>query len=388
MRKSNEINTFRDQFAKVEESTDEKTGLPLVTVLYGARDDKNMPIAPDENDATHGTWMAIQEGKTYNVVYWKRAVYEGADLEINDLERIQKTYVEKKAIVDEAVAHQDETDWNKYVGFYKELMEQWRKLPHWHLAFEDEFWDQFHAAQSHFYDAYREEQNKRKVAKEDIVRRAQEIAESEDYHTGFKRFQELMKEWKAVGPAYHRDDEALWKQFRAYNDQYHDKVVKHQEDMQPVYEASAAKKRELIEKTKEIVAKVPDLEWKATSDEMNAIMDEWRAAGNSGKVNDDLWKEFQDVRKVFYDARKEFYASMNEKHAANAKAKKALIQEAKQIASTTIDFTKETTDRMKELQQEWKAIGSCGHKKENELWKQFREAMDAYFENRRQFKGY
>lgn len=387
MRKSNEIKTFRDQFAQVTKSADEKTGLPLVTVLYGARDDSNLPIAPDENDATHGTWIAIEEGDHYSVVYWKRAAYEGADLEINDLERIQKTYEEKKAIVDDAIAHQDETDWNKDVALYKELMNQWRKLPHWHLAFEDDFWNQFHDAQTHFFDAYKAEQAKRKEAKEEIVKKAQEIAESEDWHTGYKRFQKLMEEWKAVGPTYHHDDEALWKQFRAFNDQYHDRVVQHQADMVPVYEASANTKKELIEKAKEIVSRIPDIEWKSSSDEMQTLMDEWRKAGNSGKVNDELWEEFQKVRKVYYDERKKFYESMNAQHAENAKAKKALIDEAKQIASS-IDFTRENTQRMKELQQEWREIGSCGHKKENDLWKQFREAMDTYFENRRTYKGF
>ena len=40
---------------------------------------------------------------------------------------------------------------------------------------------------------------------------------------------------------------------------------------------------------------------------------------------------------------------------------------------------------MKDLNVEWKTIGSCGKDKEDQVWKEFREIMDAYFNGLKQW---
>ncbi|MGX8680272.1 MAG: hypothetical protein ACSW8B_02675 [bacterium] len=43
---------------------------------------------------------------------------------------------------------------------------------------------------------------------------------------------------------------------------------------------------------------------------------------------------------------------------------------------------------MKDLQTEWKAIGSCSRDQENTLWTQFRAAMDQYFDGLRSYTSH
>ena len=57
---------------------------------------------------------------------------------------------------------------------------------------------------------------------------------------------------------------------------------------------------------------------------------------------------------------------------------KTRIQKAKEILAEN-DFSKENTDKMKELNQQWKAAGFCGKDREDQIWSEFRAVMDEYF---------
>ena len=127
-------------------------------------------------------------------------------------------------------------------------------------------------------------------------------------------------------------------------------------------------------------------EWKKTSEEMKGLMDKWREAGFAGQDNDALWEAFNGERQKFYQARQKYFDELDSVHSTNAEAKKKLVDEAERIAHG-LDFSRDNTNRMKDLQAQWREIGSAGHRKENELWKKFREAMDLYFDNLRQYGG-
>ena len=63
--------------------------------------------------------------------------------------------------------------------------------------------------------------------------------------------------------------------------------------------------------------------------------------------------------------------------------KQALVENAKTIAETK-SYTKENTESMKELGNEWKTIGSCGKEREDQIWNEFRSIMDDYFNGLKQ----
>ena len=62
-----------------------------------------------------------------------------------------------------------------------------------------------------------------------------------------------------------------------------------------------------------------------------------------------------------------------------AKAKQAIVEEASQLAASEEAEFPAATHRFKELQSEWKQIGSAEHKRERQLWKAFREQGDLLF---------
>jgi outer membrane protein OmpA-like peptidoglycan-associated protein len=72
---------------------------------------------------------------------------------------------------------------------------------------------------------------------------------------------------------------------------------------------------------------------------------------------------------------------MRDEFAENLKKKRQLVEAAEALKSST-DW-KETTDKLVELQKQWKAIGPVARKYSDELWKMFTSACDTFFEAKR-----
>ena len=112
-------------------------------------------------------------------------------------------------------------------------------------------------------------------------------------------------------------------------------------------------------------------------------MDQWKAAGSAGREHEDrLWEEFNEHRQKFYSNRNAFYEKLHEEQDKKYEEKQILVEQAKEVAEKA-EYTKENTNFMKNLSNEWKAIGSCGKNREDEIWKEFRSIMDEYFEGLR-----
>ena len=73
---------------------------------------------------------------------------------------------------------------------------------------------------------------------------------------------------------------------------------------------------------------------------------------------------------------------MRDEFSTNLKAKRDLIAAAEALKDST-DW-RETTDKLVELQKQWKAVGPVARKYSDDLWKKFTAACDAFFEAKRE----
>lgn len=109
-------------------------------------------------------------------------------------------------------------------------------------------------------------------------------------------------------------------------------------------------------------------------------MDEWKAVGSAGReYEDSLWEKFNNSRQKFYERRNEHYEELHEVQNGRYEQKQQLVAKAKEIADAK-QYTREDTKAMKDLGVQWKQIGSCGKDHEDQIWKEFRSVMDAYFD--------
>lgn len=206
-----------------------------------------------------------------------------------------------------------------------------------------------------------------------------------------RQLKALQAEWKTVGPAPREKSEALWARFKAAGDLVYGKS---QETLAVSDEERAAnlkKKEELCVQVEALaVASEGDktaawtgVEWKDTAEKFKKLQEEWKAIGAVPKDDTDaIWKRFRTPCDVFFERRKAQLGQLDGERAANLKKLEDLCARAEALSGAA-EF-KETGEKIKALQAEWKEVGNAGRRESEAAWKRFREACDKFFARRKE----
>ncbi len=146
-------------------------------------------------------------------------------------------------------------------------------------------------------------------------------------------------------------------------------------------EKAARREQVLIEKEK-IVAEAESLtlseNWKVTGDRLKTLLEEWKSAPRLDKKADaDLWKRFSASRNKFDKRRRTHFATLEETTSKVTAAKKALVEEATALATSTEWVP--TARKFKTLMDQWKAAGRGKPSDDAKLWAKFKGAQDQFF---------
>ncbi len=217
-----------------------------------------------------------------------------------------------------------------------------------------------------------------RLAKESLIERAKELADSTEWRKTSDAQRALMEEWRAAGYAGKEQNDELWEQFRAARDMFFTRRDEHYAELRAQQAEVVEAKKAIIAEAKELTSSVQN--WVKTSDALNALMDRWKAAGNAGRDNEQqLWEEFNGIRRDFRNRRKADLAERRTKERENAEAKRKLVDEAKAIAESE-EYIRENSDRMRAINEEYKAVGYAGKPANDALWQELRSAQNSYWE--------
>jgi len=110
---------------------------------------------------------------------------------------------------------------------YKELLDQWKKLPNADRAKEQELWKRFSHARSAFDKARRAYfstldagRTEAVNAKKSLIKKADELASSTEWANTTTAYKKLMDEWKVTARAAKGQEEKLWAEFKAAQDKF------------------------------------------------------------------------------------------------------------------------------------------------------------------------
>ncbi|HEU4613564.1 MAG TPA: DUF349 domain-containing protein, partial [Kofleriaceae bacterium] len=160
----------------------------------------------------------------------------------------------KEALIAEAEALADSTDWAATAQKLKELQARWKESGHLPRKQGDELWKRFRSACDRFFerrkpqlDAEHAEQVKNLAAKQALIARAQAVADAAPGEGGWGKaiaeIKKLQQQWKEIGFVPRRDADAVYKAFRAACDSL---FAKRDESR----DAEANQHREAIEQVK------------------------------------------------------------------------------------------------------------------------------------------
>ena len=234
-----------------------------------------------------------------------RPVIEG-QRESRRAERVLKTAeakVSKEKLVAEAEKIAEGSDWRAGANRLRTLLDEWKALPRIDRASDDALWRRFSSARTSYTRRrkvhFAEQNEKRDAArevKERLVKEAESLADSTEWGPTAGRYRELMRQWKAAGPAPKDVDDELWRRFRAAQDTFFGARDATNAALDAEYAANAEVKEKLLVEA-EALLPVTDLD--AAKRGFREIADRWEAAG---KVPRERIKELEGRMRVVEQA--------------------------------------------------------------------------------------
>jgi len=208
--------------------------------------------------------------------------------------RAAESRAEKERIVAEAEKLAESNDWRNGANRLRELLDVWKALPRIDRSSDDALWRRFSTARTSYtrrrkaYFAVQQEQREgARAVKERLVARAEELAGSTDWGATAGAYRDLMRDWKAAGPAPRDVDDALWKRFRGAQDSFFSARDAANAKLDEEFAANALVKEQLLTEAEALVP-VTDLD--AAKRALRSIEERWEAAG---KVPRDRMKDLE-----------------------------------------------------------------------------------------------
>jgi hypothetical protein len=234
--------------------------------------------------------------------------------EARKAERAQRTAEArsgKERIVTEAETLATGSDWRNGANRMRDLLDEWKALPRIDRATDDALWRRFSTARTaytrrrkaHFAEQH-EKRDAARAVKERLATEAEELATSTDWGPTAGRYRDLMRQWKAAGPAPREVDDALWKRFRGAQDTFFGARDAAAAEQDQEFAANAEAKERLLAEAESLLP-VQDLDDAKRA--FRDIAERWDAAG---KVPRDRMKELEGrIRRVEQEIR-----SVEEEH--------------------------------------------------------------------------
>lgn len=189
----------------------------------------------------------------------------------------------KERFVVEAEALAAGNDWRGGVNRFRDLLDEWKKLPRLDRATDDQLWHRFSTART-TYTRRRKAQFARESEQREVARRAKEalVAEAEalqhstDWGPTTSAYRDLMTRWKAAGAAPKGVDDELWKRFRGAQDVFFGAKSAALSEQDTEFRANGVAKQALVE---EAEALLPIRDLGAARVAYRELLERWAAIG-------------------------------------------------------------------------------------------------------------
>lgn len=187
---------------------------------------------------------------------------------------------------------------------------------------------------------------------------AEKLADEPEVISAFHQLQKLHQEFREIGPVAKELREEIWTRFKTASTVINKRHQQHFEQLRAKEEDNLARKTALCEKVEAIAAEENkgSADWERHTKEIIAIQAEWKTIGFAPqKMNVKIFERFRAACDDFFGRKAEYFKGLKENFKENAEKKRALIEKAKALQDST-DW-KSTSDKLINLQREWKTIG-------------------------------
>ena len=279
---------------------------------------------------------------------------------------------------------------NKSYQTFKTLQQEWREIKAVPAEKANELWRNYQLYVEQFYDLLKLNSEAREYdfkknleMKTKLCEAAEKLADEPDIISAFHQLQKLHGEYREIGPVSKELRESIWQRFKDASTVINKRHQQYFEAIRAREEENLAKKSALCEKVEAIVGeeKKNSADWERLTKEIIALQAEWKTIGFAPqKMNVKIFERFRAACDTFFSEKAGFFKDLKDTFKENAEKKRALIEKAKALQDST--EWKSTSDKLINLQKEWKQIGMVPKKLGDQLWEEFLGACNKFFEAR------
>jgi hypothetical protein len=394
---------YREKKIRFNEALEKQKLENLATKLRILEELKHLVESEEELKRTYDAFKTLQEKwkeigivpkseinnlwQNYNFLVEKFFDKVKINKELKDLD-LRKNLEAKMELCEKTEELLLETSIIKSFRQLQKYHEMWREIGPVLQDKKDEIWERFRNAtekinerRRDYYDKLREDQEKNIEAKVALCEKAEQIAElvittAKDWQEQTTLLNDLLKEWKGIGPAPKKQNDDLWIRFKAGIDNFfntkkeffgklkEEQINNYNQKLNLCLQAEAIKENQ---------------DWKHTTEELIRLQHGWKKIGPvPKKYSDKIWKRFRAACDDFFHAKSTYFANVDSKEEENLKLKQDLIAQIKEYQFGADN--NENLQIIKDFQRKYMEIGHVPMKVKDSLHREFREAINAHLD--------
>jgi hypothetical protein len=396
------MQTIRERRAAIQETLERQKQENLKRKLEILERIQQLASTPEEANKNFDEFKALQaEWKEIKAVPAERAtelwknyqlyIEQYYDLlklghELRDYD-FRKNLETKTRLIQQAEALAENPDVLQAFNQLQTLHQEWKETGPVAKEIREDVWAKFKEASTvinkkhqAYFDAIkaREEEN---LTKKTALCEQLEAFDTEglktfaDWDGITQKIKDLQAEWKTIGFAPQKMNNAIFERFRQGCDTFFEKKNAFFKGIKEELNTNLAKKKELVEKAE---ALMESTDWRSTGDVLINLQKQWKEIGTvPRKYSEDLWKRFTTACDHFFEARQAATADVRSEEKANKEQKLGIIEQLKQLAETEGE---NVIQQVKELQQKWSEVGHVPFRDKETLYKEYRGLCDKIYD--------
>ncbi len=253
-------------------------------------------VPPEKSDEVWGRYKAAQDA-----YYDKKYQHDK-----KHRQKFDKYYQKKEDLCRKAEALMEKDNLPKAAKELNKLHRRWKKTGNLPQRDEDKLWARFKAATDAFneykskhIDELREQEQANYDKKMELIEKAREINDTNDWDKGHSKMQSLLDQWKKVGPVPRKKSRNLWKKFKKAQDVFYERRREHFKDQKEEQKENLKEKEKILEKLNKLGKLDDPIE---AVNQAKPLQEEFKNIGYVPiKKKNEIWKRYRETCDVIYD---------------------------------------------------------------------------------------
>ena len=300
-------------------------------------------------------------------------------------EASQKVFEENsaklRALIERVKSFDENEDFKNLSQKLRDAFTEWKTIVGEQKFKYHDLWLEYKSATERFQEMRQWESWHNENDRANILEEMEMLAKEPGSQHVLNKLREYSNKWKSIGPVSPAKFVEFRDKFQALYTQIRTNCAQFIEEREAERQKNLESKEALCQKIEELVANT-SMFWKDKYKAMQEIQESWKAIGMVPKESlNALIDRFKAASNAFFAQYKESIKQEDHNREANLEKKLKLCEEAEALKEST-DWNA-TSNKLKQLQDAWKATGPVPKSKSEEIWTRFRSACDAFFDKKR-----